>query len=161
MTRYFECYHPFLKLLDPGLSPDQYYSRSPLLFWAIVTTAARRYPEEPSLFAGISRALTKLTWASISNRPHTRFMIEAILLQLAWPIPTATIANDNTYLLSSIAVQGCVQLGLHVPDDHQEFTTLLVKLSPEEIKLSRKTWVACNIVSQKSVSKLCLIQLCD
>ena len=78
-------------------------------------------------------------------------MIEAIFLQLAWPIPTSTINTDNTYLLSSIVVQGSIQLGLHPPEHHREFTTLVVKLSPDEIKLSRKTWAASNIVAQKSV----------
>ncbi|KAJ9615859.1 hypothetical protein H2200_001936 [Cladophialophora chaetospira] len=149
---YFKYYHPHLSFLDPALSPDQYFERSPLLFWTIVTTAARRYREEPSLFAGLFRAVTRLTWATISVRPHNRFMVEAILLQVAWPFPCPTIAADNSYLLISIAVQASIQLGLHLPEIHQEFSTLKLRLLPEEIKESAKTWAACNLVAQSTTA---------
>ena len=151
MVRYFQFYHPFLNFLSPSLSPDQYYERSPLLFWAIINTAARRYREEPSLFAGLSRALAKLTWSNISIHPHSRFTIEAILLQVCWPIPTPTIAADNTYLLSGIAVQASIQCGLHLPENHQEFSTLTLRLQPEEVRESARTWAACNIAAQRFV----------
>ena len=36
---YFTCYHPYLPLLSPDLTPTSYYNLSPLLYWTVMTVA--------------------------------------------------------------------------------------------------------------------------
>ena len=132
------------------MSPDQYYEKSPLLFWTIIATATRRYQEEPSLFAGISKAVDNLTWATIPIHPHTHFTVNALLIQVAWPAPVSSLAADNSYLLSGIAVRAAIRLGFHHPESIQDFTNKKVQTSNEEAKERAKTWVVCNLIAQRS-----------
>ena len=60
MARYFACHYHFPAILDPFLSPDDYNLRSPVLFWDIISTAAGRYEDEPTLLAGLSSNVGKL-----------------------------------------------------------------------------------------------------
>jgi hypothetical protein len=53
-SRFFEHYSASLPIIDPTLSPDQCYSQSPFLFWAIVCIGSRRYPDDPTLLGWLA-----------------------------------------------------------------------------------------------------------
>lgn len=131
------------------MSPDQYYKNSPLLFWTVVSVVARRYQDEPSLLAALSTSVTRLLWGAISTRPHNRYMVESILLQLAWPFPMNSMWIDNSYVLSGIARQAALQLGLHRPENAQDYSRTKIALSDYEIQQRTKTWAVCNILAQR------------
>ncbi|KAJ0303439.1 hypothetical protein COL516b_006442 [Colletotrichum fioriniae] len=41
-SQFFAYYHPFLPFLNPQQTPDQYFQQHALLFWSIISVAARR-----------------------------------------------------------------------------------------------------------------------
>lgn len=145
---YFDHYHPYLCLLEPSLSPDQCYGNSVLLFWTIISVGARRYQEDTSLLATLSRAINSLLWSTISVRPHTCHTVEAILLQVAWPFPTSTPSVDSSYILCGIAIHAAIQLGCHRPENVQDFSRTKEHLTDVEIGNRAKIWAVCNIISQ-------------
>ncbi|KAJ5605366.1 hypothetical protein N7510_010520 [Penicillium lagena] len=146
-TEYFDHYHRFLRLLDPTCSPDHYYGKSPFLFWTIISVAARRFDEEPTLLASLRNSVTKLAWAEISSLPHTIDTIKGLLLLCCWPFPVGSEASDVTSVFISIAMQMARKLGLHNPQNSQDFLGYKFRPSREQTHDMIKTWSACNIVA--------------
>lgn len=149
INSYFEYYHSLMPLLEPGLHPEQCYKNSPFLFWTIIAVASRRYVNDVALLDSLSEPVTSLGWKAISTRPHTRFTVEALVIQITWPFPVSTPATDNSYIYSGIALQAAIQLGLHRPEDLQDFSRTKVRLTDKEIQNRVKTWVCCNIAAQR------------
>jgi transcriptional regulatory protein LEU3 len=150
--RFFEFYHPYLQLLDPAISPDEYYVRSPLLFWAILSIASRRYEDGPSLLAGLSSSVLKLMWRSLSAPQLSCYMVQAILLLCVWPFPASSMWKDISFMLVTLAQTVAMQLGLHRPEIIQDFSRTRGGLSQNGIQEAVKTWSVCYIIGQRSAS---------
>lgn len=148
-SSYFKHYHPFFDILDPGICPDDYYAQSALLFWAIISIAARRYEHDATLFSSLSPCVTKLMWSAIPMLPHNRFTVQAILLISMWPYPTNSMSTNPSFLLVSIAKTACLQLGIHRPEVIQDFLRVKTRLSPQEFGDAVKTWAGCYIAAQR------------
>lgn len=149
ISRYFSRFHPYLDVLDDGMSPDQCYNESPLLFWTIISISARRFPEDASLLPSLAAVLTTLLWSTISIRPHSWHTVGALVLQIVWPLPASTPFVENSYILSGIAVQAAIQLGLHQPENIQDFSRTKAVLSAEDIGRQSRIWAACNAAAQR------------
>ncbi|KAJ9348533.1 hypothetical protein DTO280E4_9304 [Paecilomyces variotii] len=145
---FFHHYNPYAPLLDPAVSPDEYYARSPLLFWVIVLVASRRFSEEPGLLVSLTGPVKKILWDAIANPPHTWHIVQAILLACLWPFPTSSLSSDITPILLSAAHTVAVRLGLHRPEAIQDFSRTKRRLSPDEIKETARTWATCYIAAQ-------------
>lgn len=145
---YFETYHPFLQILDPQLSPDEHYARSPLLFWSIISLASRRFEEEPTLFSALSQSVPSMVWSSVAVYPHTRYMIQAIILLCMWPFPAPSVWTDPTLILISIAKNAAMQIGLHNPDIIKDFPRFQRQPSENETREAATIWSACYIAAQ-------------
>ena len=152
-------YHPFLEILDPSLSPDSYYMRSPVLFWAIISVAARRCEDEPTLMASLSSPVTCLIWSNISNLPHSMGLIQAILLLCNWPFPTSVFSMDPSFMLISSARSAAVQMGVHRPEDMQDYLRTKRRLSRQEITEAVKVWSAIYIIAQELARPCFLVQV--
>lgn len=146
--RYFTCYHKYVEILDSTTSPDRYYEDSPLLFWTVIAISARRYTEDVSLLSCLTAPVTELMWSKIATRPHSHQTIQALVLQITWPLPASTPFSENIYILSGIAIQAAMQLGLHQPEIIQDFSRTKSVLSQREIQERISVWVACNIAAQ-------------
>src|SRR5438105_8468104 len=96
-ARYFTHYHPFLPFLKPDSTPTYYYEHSDILFWVIISIASRRYMEEPTLLLRLSRAVSKLVWSILSQIPHSKHVVKALILLTTWPFPTSNTMTDPTY----------------------------------------------------------------
>lgn len=153
---FFHHYNPYAPLLDPAVSPDEYYERSPLLFWVIVLVASRRFSEEPGLLVSLTGPVKKILWDAIANPPHTWHIVQAILLACLWPFPTSSLSSDITPILLSTAHTVAVRLGLHRPEAIQDFSRTKRRLSPDEIKETARTWATCYIAAQTYVFCLTL-----
>ncbi|KAI9712983.1 MAG: hypothetical protein M1812_006731 [Candelaria pacifica] len=147
-NHFFAFHHPFLPILDPEKSSDYYYDLSPLLFWSIISVAARRYTLEPNLLDSLVGPLSRLVWATIADLPHVYHVAKALCLLCTWPLPISSTSNDPTFLLSGLMMQMCMQIGLHRPSHAQDFSKFRVELREEEIRDRVKTWAACNITCQ-------------
>jgi hypothetical protein len=148
-SRFFKIYHPYAPLLDPSISPDNYFSKSPLLFWIIIYTSSRRYQEQPSLLKALTLPVTTLVWKTFSSPPHTWYIVQAASLLCMWPFPTSSLSTDTTPMLVSIMQTIAMHIGLHEPDSIQDFSRTKRKLSSLELSEVAKTWSLCYIASQR------------
>jgi transcriptional regulatory protein LEU3 len=146
---FFENYYHFMEILDLSVLPDYYYNRSPLLFWCIISIAARRYDEDATLVANLSPCVTKLMWNTVSVRPHSRYTIQALLLISLWSFPTNTMATDQSFMMVSLAKCAAMQLGLHRPETVQDFLRVKTTFGPQEFQEAVKVWAGCFIVAQR------------
>jgi len=147
-TEYFQLYHPFLPFLDQVRSPEEYYNHDhKLLFWAILSVAARRSSSRPTLLKDLAKPLTDLIWDSIRNQPN-HHVVKALCLLCTWPIPAERTVTDPTYMLCGVMMQIAMQIGLHQPTHPQDFSRNKVRLQQEDIHDRLRTWAVCNIVAQ-------------
>lgn len=148
---FFTCYHEFLPILDPAKSPDDYFSMAPLLFWTVVSVAARRYESEATLLTSLANPLSRLVWSTLSGVPQSYHVVKALCILCTWPLPVSSTSSEPTFMLSGIMMQIAMQIGLHRPSYAQDFTKFRVELREEELKDRVKTWAACNLVAQRCV----------
>lgn len=143
---FFTNYHQYLPFLDMPISLEQFYTDSPLLFWAIVSVASRRYREYPQLLGQLSEEVPKLVWQTVAAGPPSLSSIQALILISAWSFPTLRLVTNPSQMYCSIAVTAAKQLDMHLignggdrsPENaHETF-------SEEHCR----TWAALNIVSQ-------------
>ncbi|KAI4120252.1 MAG: hypothetical protein LQ338_007154 [Usnochroma carphineum] len=128
--RFFTLFHPFMPLLEPSITSDSYYDASPLLFWTIISVAARHYSPDLSLLPALSTPISHLLWATLADVPQSYVVVKALCILC-------------------LMMQVAMQIGLHRPSHAQEFARFKIELREEEMKDRVKTWVACNIVSQR------------
>jgi transcriptional regulatory protein LEU3 len=147
-AEYFQLYHPFLPFLDQLRSHEEYYSQDhKLLFWAIISVAARRSGNRPSLLKDLAKPLTDLIWDSIKNQPN-HHVVKALCLLCTWPLPAERTVTDPTFMLCGVMMQIAMQIGLHQPTHPQDFSRTKLRMQQEDIHDRLRTWAVCNIVAQ-------------
>lgn len=145
---FWQCYHPYLPFLDPQQSPDDYHAQHPLLFWAMIAVAARRYTVDPALLAAVSGPLTRLLWATVGEVPANHYVVKALCLMCTWPLPTSTTSTDPTHILCGVMMKAATGIGLHRPNNTQDFSRVSVDLNRAQVHDRVVTWAVCNIVAQ-------------
>ncbi|KAH7196700.1 uncharacterized protein B0J16DRAFT_4528 [Fusarium flagelliforme] len=148
--QFFQFYHPFLPFLNPDQAPDLYYQQHPLLFWSIVSVAARRYSPTnvPALLNNLSGPLTRFLWSTIGEVPSNYYVVKAMCLLCTWPLPTSTTSSDPTHILCGVMMKTATGIGLHRPNNIQDFSRVSVELNKEQLSDRVTTWAVCNIVAQ-------------
>ena len=148
--RFFEHYEPFIPgLFDSSMTPYQFYEQSPLLFWSIVTTGARRYAEDPILFERVVRQILQIALASLFSLSNSIQTIEAVLILCLWPIPINSMFKDSTHSLAGVAMQLALQNGLHILGREQDFVRQSIDEARSEVALRFRLWVHCVIIFQR------------
>ncbi|KAK8150864.1 hypothetical protein G3M48_005959 [Beauveria asiatica] len=149
-NEFFAFYHPFLPFLNPAQPPDQYFQYHPLLFWSIIAVAARRFSPEgsPDLIKNLSDPLTRFLWTTIGEVPSNYHVVKAMCLLCAWPLPTSTTSSDPTHILCGVMMKTATGIGLHRPNNIQDFSRTSVELNREQLSDRVTTWAVCNIVAQ-------------
>lgn len=147
-AEFFSYYHPFLPFLNSSQSPEQYYQQYPLLYWAIVSVAARRWTRNPSFLTQLNAPLTKLLWTTVGEVPQTYFAVKALCLLCTWPLPTSTSSSDPTHILCGVMMKTATGIGLHRPNHSNDFSRVAVELNKEGLQDRVTTWAVCNIVAQ-------------
>lgn len=147
-SEFFGCYHPYLPFLNPGQAPDQYHSQHPLLFWSMISVAARRYAQDPGLLTQLSSPLSRLLWSTVGDVPNNHYVVKALCLLCMWPLPTSTTSTDPTHILCGVMMKAATGIGLHRPSHTQDFSRVSVDLNKEQLHDRVTTWAVCNIVAQ-------------
>ncbi|KAF2458306.1 hypothetical protein BDY21DRAFT_284409 [Lineolata rhizophorae] len=147
-VEYWNCYHPFLPLLDNTKSPDQYFASSQILFWTIISIASRHFQPDTDLLTKMTGPFTRLLWTQLSKVPQDHHIVRALCLLCAWPFPTSSTSSDPTFMYCGLMMQIAMQIGLHHPSHAQDFSRFHVRLQEEDIQDRVRTWTACNIVAQ-------------
>lgn len=145
---YFANYHPFLPFLNPSQAPETFFTQSPLLFWAIISVAARRSAIIENLLPDLAGPLSRLLWTTIGGVPGSHHAIKALCLLCTWPLPTSTTSTDPTHILSGVLMKAATGIGLHRPSHAQDFSRVSVKFDHDELHDRVTTWAVCNIVCQ-------------
>lgn len=144
-------YHPFLPLIDVTKPLHEYYERSELLFWSIVSVASRRLRSHPTLLPKLARSVTDLLWRTIRSVPHSLPVVQALALLCTWPFPTSSSTADPTFMLAGIMLQIGTQMGVHRAHGVQDFGKVPKRLNAIEFGEWQRTWEACHIVAQRHV----------
>ncbi|KAL8663458.1 MAG: hypothetical protein Q9202_003875 [Teloschistes flavicans] len=147
--RFFTLFHPFVPLLEPTTTPAAYHKGHALLFWVVISVAARHYPPDPNLLPSLSSPISKLLWATLADVPQNYIVVKALCILCTWPLPISQTSHDPTFMLAGTMMQVAMQIGLHRPSHAQDFARFKVEFREEELKDRVKTWVACNIISQR------------
>lgn len=147
--RFFNFYHPFLPFLNPDRSPEEYFHRSPLLFWAIMAIGARHYKRDEELFQTLGPPLMRLVWQTAAEVPQNYHVVKALILLCAWPMPTSSTSTDPTWMLCGLMMQIAQQIGLHRPSHAQDFSKFRVELREVELQDRVVVWSVCNMVAQR------------
>jgi hypothetical protein len=155
-ARYLQHFHPFLPILRKK-DPDECFQAQPMLFWAVLYVAARRYARDAHVFGALVSHMTKNLWTMISGAVLGVDEIHAILLVCAWPYPTIRFVTDPSSMLASIAMNACVSLGLHTGrGSHPQFCVgSRYGLSSTDEEAS-STWIACCLIVQRFIETLSL-----
>ncbi|KAK3694919.1 hypothetical protein B0T22DRAFT_87180 [Podospora appendiculata] len=147
-AEFFNNYYPFLPFLNPSQTPDQYYQQYPLLYWAIVAVASRRFTPDPTFLTKLSGPLTRLLWTTVGEVPQSYFAVKALCLLCTWPLPTSTSSSDPTHILGGVMMKTATGIGLHRPNHINDFSRVPVELNKDGLHDRIKTWAVCNIVAQ-------------
>jgi transcriptional regulatory protein LEU3 len=108
-------------LFDEELSPDQLYRQSPLLFWSIVCTGARRYAKDPRLYAKLIQPVIDLTFAAFARPLQPTPIIQSAIILCNWPIPFDLMHKDPSKALAGAAMSLAIQYGFHLYCKEQDF----------------------------------------
>ncbi|KAI4227115.1 MAG: hypothetical protein LQ349_006772 [Xanthoria aureola] len=147
--RFFTLFHPFLPLLDPSITPDVYFDMSQLLPWIIISVAARHYPPDLNLLPSLAAPTSVRLWAALADVPQNYVVVKALCILCTWPLPVSSTSSDPTFMLSGLMMQIAMQIGLHRPSHAQDFARFKEDLREEELRDRVRTWVACNMISQR------------
>ncbi|RFU32715.1 hypothetical protein B7463_g3600, partial [Scytalidium lignicola] len=147
-NEFFVYYHPWLPFLNPSQPPDQYFQQHPLLFWSIISVAARRYAVDPQLLTSLSGPLSRLLWTTVGEVPSNHYAIKALCLICTWPLPISITSTDPTHILCGVMMKAATGIGLHRPNHAQDFSRVEVDLNREQLHDRVVTWAVCNIVAQ-------------
>jgi hypothetical protein len=147
-NEFFGQYHLYLPFLNPAQLPEQYNAQSPLLFWSIISIAARRWTLDPGLLTTLTGPLSRLLWTTIGEVPNNHYIVKALCLLCTWPLPTSTTSTDPTHILSGVMMKTAMGIGLHRPNHTQDFSRVSIDLNKEQLHDRVTTWAVCNIVAQ-------------
>jgi len=146
-------YHSLLPILDPSLTPNDYYDLSPFLFWSIITTGSRRYSDDPTILDKTSQLITPLAFSSMALRSTPIPVIQGLLILCTWRLPTYSMYKDMTHVLCGAAVHLATQIGLHVAGVGQDFARMPLKKDQDQKILRAKLWMQCVIASSRYQTK--------
>lgn len=134
-------------MLDPSKAPEAYHKSSELLFWTIISVAARTSQPEKDFLAKLSPFLTTAVGRTLLGGSIRLPTIQALLLLSLWPAYNVNWWTDRSYVLSSFAVTAGTYLGLQSPFFEHEYTDE-DNDQWDEVRAERtRTWASCLIVS--------------
>ncbi|KAF5559957.1 zinc finger transcription factor [Fusarium napiforme] len=118
--QFWAFYHQFLPFLNPSQAPDLFYQQHPLLFWSIISVAARRY-----------------------NPPSTNDLLSNLSGPLTRHVPAVHMAAAHKY--DFVRPYAHFVWG---DDENGYWDRVSVELNKEQLNDRVTTWAVCNIVAQ-------------
>ncbi len=131
------------------MPPEEYYERSPFLFWSIVATGARRYADDPTLFQRVVSQVQQIALGTLFSCSNPIPTIQAVLILCLWPIPVNSMCQDTSHTLGAVAMQLAVQNGLHILGHQQDYERQNINTSNSEVSWRFRLWIHCVLTVQK------------
>ncbi|KAF2802704.1 uncharacterized protein BDZ99DRAFT_550581 [Mytilinidion resinicola] len=148
---YFSYYHNSFPVLLMPVSPDAVYATSALLFWAVITTAARHDSLDFTLLPALVPAVKRLLWLTIASPPHMLPSLEAMSILCIWMFPVSSMPTDLTFILAGILKSSAMHTGLHRPDILTHYSSAQSSLRPAKLREAIKVW-CCTYVATEGVA---------
>ncbi|KAL6871885.1 hypothetical protein J3F83DRAFT_732961 [Trichoderma novae-zelandiae] len=149
-SKYLQHFHPFLPILRRK-DPDECYQAQPMLFWAVLYVAARRYARDGHVLGALVGHMTGNLWTMMAGAVLGLDEIHAVLLVCAWPYPTIRFVTDPSSMLAAIAMNACVSLGLHTGrGSHPQFCVGSRHGYTSTDEEASSTWIACCLIVERT-----------
>lgn len=148
-TTYFTSYHQYIPFLHEGLTASVCHEATEMLFWTIISVAAREHQPMPGFLARLAPYFNESIGNTIIGGVMTISDVQALLLLSLYPPYNVRLCRDTSMTLGSLAVSGALHLGLHCESPEEGFTndkTQFVCIDPAE---KARTWLACLSIAQK------------
>lgn len=150
--RFFRHYEPFIPgIFDGCASSNTYFEQSPFLFWTIIATGARSYPDDPIVFERVIRQILRIALGSLFSMANPVPTIQAVLVLCLWPAPINTMFKDPSHALAGAAMQLAVGIGLHVFGNEQDFVRQNIDANDSETSLRFRLWIHCVMIFQRLI----------
>ncbi|RFU78134.1 hypothetical protein TARUN_4066, partial [Trichoderma arundinaceum] len=151
-SKFLQHFHPFLPVLRRK-EPDDCYDAQPMLFWAVLYVACRRYAKDNQLFGALVEHISKNLWTMMSSAVLGLDEIHTIFLVCAWPYPTIRFVTDPSSMFATLAMNACMSLGLHTGrGSHPQFCVGSRHGYTSTDEEASSTWIACCFLAQKTAS---------
>ncbi|KAK5956200.1 Regulatory protein leu3 [Knufia fluminis] len=145
---YFRRCHRHLSFELKTRDPDEIYSSSPLLFWAIIAAASCWKVQSQ-----LDNEVKTLVAATLhSNRSIQT--IQALLILCVWPFRISRLQEDPSHFYIGLASQMCLQLGLHRPSQPYSHLGDRHEAMAGDAHIKSTTSLACFVVNQMQSSYL-------
>ena len=145
---YFKHYHPIVPVLGQGphYTCSEYLTYSPLLFWTIIVTGARRYTPDPTHLEVLAPKVAQMAALAAIRVPEYFPTISALLILCVWPLPMEQAPEDPSPVYAGIVMQLSLQNGVHMIGRRQDFSqNQMVKDTNQELFRAR-LWGFCKLV---------------
>lgn len=136
-------------LLDPDWhTPTMICGRSPFLFTAVCTIAAKFYTKRPELHLKCLQAVRKSAYVIMSRGFKSVEIVQGFMLLTLWNTPAERYEEDKTWLFSGVALRMATDLNLHRKSvaslpGHQPADDPAVLEREREILNRERTWLVC------------------
>jgi hypothetical protein len=130
------------------------YDNSPLLFWTVITTAARHDGSDFSLLPALVPALKRLLWSIIATAPHMLPSLQAMAILCVWPFPASSMPMDITFVLAGILKSAAMHTGLHRPDILTQYSRTRSTLEPAKLREAIKVWCCTYVAIEGCVAPI-------
>lgn len=148
LSRYYSHYHKQFPLIpEYALFLDRCDS-CPLLFWAVMTIAAKESNQYNHLYPTLSSAVEGLASTVCPPSNTSLYQIQALLLLCYWPLPFGASSNDYSWSYCGLAINYAFLQSLHRPSNISDFA-YDTTFDQATVNERRKTWLACFIVSHR------------
>lgn len=131
------------------MRPNACYTRSPLLFWAIVAVGSRKYDGDPTLLTSLTTRLPPLLNTVVLARENPLATIQALTLFCAWPMPFTSLSNDITPLQAGLLLSHAFLTGLNVQGTGQDFHDAKLKIDNSFAERRARLWYLCITICQR------------
>lgn len=124
------------------------HSKTPFLFWTIITVAIRASSITLELLDTIEVPYNDFLGRVVVKSPLSLSSIQSLLLLCCWPFPVRTQRQDPSWNLCNIALSATI---------HQSLPRKILQKKgwpDEEEQLACRTWLACFYVSSRLSSNL-------
>ncbi|KAL4966063.1 uncharacterized protein BDV14DRAFT_199196 [Aspergillus stella-maris] len=151
---FFRDYHPLLPFLDETVYAGDRYLKCPLLFWAMIAVAARRYGADPTLLSRLTPLIEELLQTALLAGLASVAQVQAVILLGYWPFQNHRFWNDRYLLHCTTAVISSMQLGLHRPGHEHEYSRRKIGSSSESPSERYACWLAAVSLALSSTTDL-------
>ena len=119
------------------------------LFWSVIAVSARQLKSEVVILSQLAPDLNQLLWSTLATSPLSLDLIQAMLLLSSWPLPIFRLWTDKSWILSNMAMNSAVQLGMHRPGCEIGYSKERVSMSQADISERYRTWIGSVTLCQR------------